>query len=97
MTGEQLGDLRVQLGLTQHQLAVLLVVERRTVIRWEAGTLPIPDRSLFWLAPLLLYSDLPRESRCNLGEKLSLQGPLWLWWFVLSHAVVQAEKRRGAP
>lgn len=89
MTGEQLGDLRATLGLTQQQLAVLLVVERRTVIRWEAGTLPIPDRSLFWLTPMKLLADKSPEQRhgVDLGQWLALHGPLYVWKHVLCRVV----------
>ncbi len=41
MTGQELKRLRLQLGLTQEALAVLLGVRRNTVTRWEMGKHPI--------------------------------------------------------
>jgi DNA-binding transcriptional regulator YiaG len=43
MTGDELQDLRITLGLTQVQLGEKLGVARNTVTRWEIGIRSIPE------------------------------------------------------
>jgi transcriptional regulator with XRE-family HTH domain len=43
MTGDELKDLRAELGLTQPQLGEKLGVARNTVTRWEMGIRSIPE------------------------------------------------------
>jgi len=42
MTGEELADRRVSMGLTQKQLAGLLLTPLSTFVRWEQGRSRIP-------------------------------------------------------
>jgi DNA-binding XRE family transcriptional regulator len=54
MTPAQLRQLRAKLNLTQEELATILEVDRRTVVRWEKGDVPISDRIETWIKAVLL-------------------------------------------
>jgi DNA-binding XRE family transcriptional regulator len=44
MTGDELKKLRIQLELTQTQLALLVDRTRDCVAKWESGKYPIPQK-----------------------------------------------------
>jgi len=44
MTGDELKKLRLQLELTQTQLALLMDRTRDCVAKWESGKYPIPQK-----------------------------------------------------
>jgi DNA-binding transcriptional regulator YiaG len=54
MTPEDLRELRKKLGLSQEELAAMLKVDRRTVIRWEMGDVPISNKIEAWIKSVLL-------------------------------------------
>jgi len=61
MSGEEVRTLRQRLGLTQAQLArLLLIKEPRTVRRWELGELPVNGPASVALQILMM---LPEDKR----------------------------------
>jgi transcriptional regulator with XRE-family HTH domain len=54
MTPEELRRIRKRLGLTQEKLATKLHVDRRTILRWENGEVPISEKIEAWIKSVLL-------------------------------------------
>jgi DNA-binding XRE family transcriptional regulator len=62
MTPEQFKAKRQRLKLTQAELADVLQVHRVTVAKWEAGLLPIDERTRLAIEYLLLRRRARRSS-----------------------------------
>lgn len=79
MKGYELQKIRHQLGRTQEQLAAAMGVSSRTISRWEAHDLPVPQSAIERLQSLHLddYRSLANVSSVRLLNELMSRAELW--------------------
>lgn len=75
VTAETITAIRIALGLTQNQLAQLLVVPEQTIDEWESG-MPVPDDELFVFSLWHLTDDF-LEDVARLRTGRSITQPWW--------------------
>lgn len=79
MKGYELQKIRHQLGRTQEQLAAAMGVSSRTISRWEAHDLPVPQSAIERLQSLHLddHRSLANVSSMRLLNELMSRAELW--------------------
>lgn len=79
MKGRELQGIRLRLGKTQEQLSAAMGVSSRTISRWEAHDLPVPQSAVERLQSLEMddYRSLARVSSQRLVEELAIRAALW--------------------
>lgn len=79
MNGYELQRTRHKLGRTQEQLATAMGVSSRTISRWEAHNLPVPQSAVDRLQNLTLddYRSLARVSSVRLLDELRTRAEMW--------------------
>lgn len=61
MDGAGMRDLRTGIGITQADLGELIGVSRSTVLRYEKGTMAIPDATALLVRLIADYASIIRE------------------------------------